>query len=69
MGLMNPSVTLMGLTEGGSNPQVMIPQLVEFYKAGKLPVDRLVKFYDLKDIETAFADSHSGVTIKPIIKF
>ncbi|WKY46430.1 NAD(P)-dependent alcohol dehydrogenase [Eubacteriaceae bacterium ES3] len=69
MGLMNPSVTLMGLTEGGSNPQVLIPKLVEFYKEGKLPVDKLIKFYKLVELETAFADSHSGVTIKPIIKF
>ncbi len=67
--LMNKSVTLMGLTEGGSNPQVFIPKLVQFYNEGRLPVDKLVKFYDFKDIEKAFEDSHSGVTIKPILKF
>ena len=67
--LMNKSVTLKGLTEGGSNPQVFIPKLVQFYNEGRLPVDKLVKFYDFKDIEKAFEDSHSGVTIKPILKF
>ena len=67
--LMNKSVTLAGLPEGGSNPQVFIPQLVQFYKEGKLPVDKLVKFYDFKDIEQAFHDSHAGVTIKPILRF
>ncbi len=66
--LMNKSVTLSGLTEGGSNPQVFIPKLVNFYNEGRLPVDKLVKFYDFKDIEKAFEDSHSGVTIKPILK-
>jgi aryl-alcohol dehydrogenase len=60
---MNKSVTLSGLTEGGSNPQVFIPKLVNFYNEGRLPVDKLVKFYDFKDIEKAFEDSHSGVTI------
>ena len=67
--LMNPSVTLAGLTEGGSNPQVFIPKLVQFYKEGRLPVDKLGKFYDFKDIDKAFEDSHSGVTVKPIIRF
>ncbi|HHT16506.1 MAG TPA: NAD(P)-dependent alcohol dehydrogenase [Papillibacter sp.] len=67
--LMNKSVTLAGLTEGGANPQVFIPKLVQFYKEGKLPVDKLVKFYDFKDIEQAFQDSHAGVTIKPILRF
>ncbi len=67
--LMNKSVTLSGLTEGGSNPQVFIPKLVQYYNEGRLPVDKLVKFYDFKDIEKAFEDSHSGVTIKPILKF
>lgn len=68
MALMNPSVTLAGLTEGGSNPQVFIPKLVEYYKAGKLPVDKLVTFYDFKDIEKAFEDSHNGTAIKPILR-
>jgi aryl-alcohol dehydrogenase len=67
--LMNPSVTLIGLTEGGSNPQVFLPKLVRYYKEGRLPVDKLVKFYDFKDIEQAFEDSHTGIAIKPILKF
>ncbi|MDR3225356.1 MAG: NAD(P)-dependent alcohol dehydrogenase, partial [Clostridiales Family XIII bacterium] len=69
MYLMNPSVTLAGLTEGGSNPQVFIPKLAEYFKAGRLPVDKLVKFYDFKDIKQAFEDSHKGVAIKPILLF
>jgi aryl-alcohol dehydrogenase len=66
--LMNPSVTLTGLTEGGSNPQVFIPKLVEHFKAGLLPVDKLVKFYDFSHIAAAFEDSHNGTAIKPILR-
>lgn len=65
--LMNPSVSLIGVTEGGANPQTFIPQLVHFFKEGRLPVDKLVKFYKFDEIETAFEDSHAGVTIKPIL--
>lgn len=67
--IMNPSVTLAGLSEGGSNPQTFTPELVQYYNEGRLPVDRLVKFYDFKDIHKAFEDSHNGVTIKPILRF
>jgi aryl-alcohol dehydrogenase len=65
--LMNPSRTLMGLVEGGSNPQTFIPQLVQFYKEGKLPVDKMVKYYKFEDIEQAFEDSKTGKTIKPVL--
>ena len=67
--LMNPSATFSGLTEGGSNPQEFIPVLVDYYKQGKFPIDKLVKFYDFRDIDKAFEDAHSGVTIKPVLKF
>ncbi|MBR2520699.1 MAG: NAD(P)-dependent alcohol dehydrogenase [Oscillospiraceae bacterium] len=67
--LMNPSRTLCGLTEGGSNPQVFIPELVKYFSEGRLPVDKLVKFYPFEDIKQAFEDSHSGKVIKPILLF
>jgi len=65
--LMNPSVTLAGVCEGCSNPQTFIPDLVRYYKEGRLPVGKLNRFYDFKDIEQAFKDSHEGITIKPIL--
>jgi aryl-alcohol dehydrogenase len=67
--ILNPSVTLTGLSEGASNPQTFIPELVTYYKEGRLPVHKLVKFYDFKDIEKAFDDSHKGLTIKPVLRF
>jgi aryl-alcohol dehydrogenase len=67
--ILNPSVTLTGLSEGASNPQTFIPELVTYYKEGRLPVDKLVKFYDFKDIEKAFDDSHKGTAIKPVLRF
>ena len=67
--LMNPSVTLTGLCEGGANPQIFIPELVKYYKEKRLPVEKLVKFYEFKDIEKAFEDSHTGLAIKPVLRF
>lgn len=60
--------TVTGVIEGDSIPQIFIPQLIELYKAGKFPFDKLVKFYDFEDINTAVHDSETGKTIKPIVK-
>jgi aryl-alcohol dehydrogenase len=35
---------------------------------GKLPVERMITFYTLKDIDRAAADSAGGITIKPILR-
>jgi len=67
--IMSPSLTLAGAVEGFSNPKVFIPELVRLYKDGRLPVDKLNKFYDFKDIDTALHDCHEGSTIKPILRF
>lgn len=60
--------TVKGAIQGDSIPQVFIPKLVEYYKAGKFPFDRLVKFYKFEEINQALEDSITGKTIKPIIR-
>lgn len=66
--LMAEGKTMVGVIEGDSVPRVFIPQLIEYYKAGKFPFDKLIRFYNFKDIEQAFEDSKSGKTIKPILR-
>lgn len=66
--LMAEGKSMIGVIEGDSVPRVFIPKLVEFYKAGKFPFDKLVRFYAFADIEQAFEDSSSGVTVKPILR-
>ena len=55
--------------QGSSVPQVFIPALIELWKQGRFPVDKLVRTYKLDDINAAFADSESGVTVKPVIVY
>ena len=45
------------------------PKLVDYYKRGQLPFDKLIKKYPVTDIEKAFADSASGKVIKPVLLF
>ncbi len=67
MDLMGSGKTLVGLVEGNSIPKVFIPRLIECYKQGKFPFDKLIKFYDFEDINQAREDSLTGKTIKPIL--
>ena len=64
-----PCVTFAGIVEGGANPQLLIPQLVQFYKEGLLPVDKMNKYYPFSEIQQAFENSHNGTAIKPVVVF
>jgi len=61
--------TFKTVIEGSAVPQVFIPQLVELWRRGRFPFDRLVRTYPLREIEQAFADSASGEVIKPVIVY
>jgi len=58
---------IVGIIEGNSNPDVFLPQLVDFYMDGKFPLDKMINYYPFDDIEQAFHDSHAGTTVKPVL--
>ncbi|PPJ52355.1 hypothetical protein CBER1_09837 [Cercospora berteroae] len=60
-------IKMLGCVEGDSVPGEFIPQLIKHYRNGKLPVDKMVKFYPAEDFKTALHDMHSGKTIKPVL--
>lgn len=57
------------IIEGDAVPQAFIPKLVQLWRDGKFPIEKLVRTYPLEQINEAFADSASGEVIKPIITF
>ncbi|MCB1743229.1 MAG: NAD(P)-dependent alcohol dehydrogenase [Gammaproteobacteria bacterium] len=57
-----------GCVQGESQVQHFLPELIELYRQGQLPVDRLVRHYELADINEAVADMLSGRTIKPVLR-
>lgn len=60
--------SITGVLLGSSVPQTFIPKLIDLYRDGKFPFDKLVKFYSLEEINNASSDSEKGITIKPILK-
>jgi len=61
--------TFKTIVQGSSVPQRFIPRMVELWQQGRFPVDKLTKRYGLEEINKAFDDSKSGVTVKPVIVF
>lgn len=61
-------LTFKGVVEGESDPDLFIPRLIALHAEGRLPFERLVRFYDLSELDQALADHKAGVAIKPIVR-
>jgi aryl-alcohol dehydrogenase len=66
--VMIPGRRIMGIVQGDVVAKTFIPVMIDLYKQGRFPFDRLVRFYDFADINQAIEDSERGVTIKPILR-
>lgn len=65
--LMASGKHVRGVIEGDAVPSQFIPELIAYYHAGKLPVDKLVRTYPFESINQAIADTHSGKVVKPVL--
>jgi aryl-alcohol dehydrogenase len=58
---------LMGILEGDAVPQLFIPRLIQLWKQGRFPFDKLITTYPLSQINEAEAASASGTAVKPVL--
>ena len=58
---------LIGAIEGLSYPPVYVPQMIKWYKEGKFPIDKLMKFMPAEEFDQGLKEMHEGGTIKPIL--
>lgn len=56
-----------GIILGDSNPRQFIPQLIAYQQAGLFPIEKLITYFPLEDIEKAVISSESGQTVKPVL--
>ncbi|KZY31285.1 alcohol dehydrogenase [Roseovarius sp. HI0049] len=61
--------TLQGIIQGDAVSALMIPELIDLYRSGRFPFDRLITFYDFADINEAFEDVAAGRAIKAVLRF
>jgi aryl-alcohol dehydrogenase len=60
--------TVRGIVEGDSLPDLFIPQLIELWRQGLFPFDRLITFYRLDEINKAVEDVGRGHVLKPVLR-
>lgn len=60
---------LTGVIEGDADPQAFIPQLIELYRKGDFPFEKLVQTFPFEKINEAVEASENGTAIKPILVF
>ncbi|KAK3935640.1 aryl-alcohol dehydrogenase [Diplogelasinospora grovesii] len=59
----------VGCAEGDSLPSKFVPYLMAAHAKGQFPLDRFVRYYDMKDYKQAIEDSKSGKTIKAVLRW
>ncbi|MEM9289362.1 MAG: alcohol dehydrogenase catalytic domain-containing protein [Pseudomonadota bacterium] len=60
---------LVGIVEGGSEPNSFIPDLGRRILGGTLPLEKMMKRYAFEDFAIAWDDAKHGRTIKPVLIF
>ncbi len=61
-------LTVRGIVEGDSVPQVFLPMLMRLWADGRFPIERAMRFYDFDRIDEAAGDAASGQVIKPVLR-
>jgi aryl-alcohol dehydrogenase len=59
--------TLTGVIEGDADAHTLIPQLIELWRDGRFPFDKLTSTYPLEKINDAINDLRSGRVLKPVL--
>jgi aryl-alcohol dehydrogenase len=59
---------VIGVLGGGGRSGQLITGLVDLYQQGRFPFDRLVRYYEMGEIEKALSDSKSGEVVKPVLR-
>ena len=65
--LVSRGLRIVGTNQGDANPRSFIPHLIALYRAGRLPIDRLVTDFAFADINQAAQASLDGTAIKPVL--
>ena len=68
MGVLQNGREVRGVIQGDSVPKAFIPLLADHIAKGRFPIEKLITYYELKDINRAAAESASGKAIKPVLR-
>lgn len=66
--MMSGGRIIQGVVEGAADPQRLIPFLIEKWKAGDFPVERLIETFPFDRIADAIEAGETGRVIKPVVR-
>jgi aryl-alcohol dehydrogenase len=67
--VMLQGLSVRGIVQGDSVPDIFIPNLIDLHLAGRFPFDRFVTRYDFAQINQAIEDQAAGKVVKPVFIF
>jgi aryl-alcohol dehydrogenase len=67
--IMLRGLTIRGIVQGDSVPDIFIPRLVELHMDGRFPFDKMVTRYPFERIDQAIEDQAAGKVVKPVFTF
>lgn len=59
--------TVTFVLEGNAVPQLFLPKLVNLWRCGRFPIDKLITTYPLDQIDAAERDVAAGTVVKPVL--
>ena len=62
-------ISIRGIVQGDSVPDVFIPKLVDLHMRGRFPFDKMVTKYPFEKINQAIEDQAAGKVVKPVFTF
>lgn len=66
--VIDPGRTIEGIVLGGGVPQVFLPELVDLWTQGRLPVERLIETFPFEEVDAAIESARTGSVIKPVLE-
>lgn len=57
----------IGAIEGQAYPPEYVPKMIQWYREGRFPFDKMMKLMPADQFEEALKEMHDGTTIKPVL--
>jgi len=64
--LMSIEQKIQGVFEGDADIKTFIPKLIEYYKNGKFPIEKIIQTFDFSDINETIHVSEGGSVVKAV---
>ena len=55
------------IIQGCAVPRLFIPQMIGLYRKGVFPFDKMITYFDFKDINAAYQQAQASKAIKPVL--